>query len=158
MVTWTDVYACVKLSLSWFHCITMCPHLCDHLTSNTLPWLQMRSISFDRHWCTFCFHCRLLLQCSEVWRDIWGSEHKAHNTLTILLTAAFMLIIGQAVCLCPLLDANTQSTSALQWSVSYHKHFFNSTFNLPGLKSPQTTIWHQPQLLHCDGTEQRNMI
>lgn len=46
----------------------------------------------------------------------------------------------------------------LQWSLSYHKHFFNSTFNLPGLKTPQTTIWHQPQLLHCRGTESGNMI
>lgn len=30
------------------------------------------------------------------------------------------------------------------YSVSYQEHFFNSTFNQPGLKSPQTTIWHQP--------------
>lgn len=141
---WYPVYACVILSLSWIHSTTMCPHL----TSNIVPSLHFISLSLCL--CMFRFHCRLFLQCSEC---------QAYNILTIIrLTAAFMLISCQAVYLCPLLDSSTHSIPTLQCSVSYHKHFFNSTFNLPDLKSPQTTIWHQPQLLHCDGAEQCNVI
>lgn len=123
------------------------------------PWLPMWKISLYLHLYIFCIFAGWFYSV-QVWRDIGSSEHQAYNTHTILLTAAFMLIISQAVCLCPLLDANTHSTHTptRQWSASYHKHFFNSTFNLPGLKTPQTTIWHQPQLLHCFGTEERNVI
>lgn len=65
--------------------------------------------------------------------------------------------------------ASSQSACAPCWtephtapaphrSVSHQPHFFNSPFHLPGLKTPQTTIWHQPQLLHCVGNERRNTI
>ena len=139
---WYPVYACVILSPSWI--TTMYPHL----TSNILP--SVHCISLSLCLCTFRFHCSLFLQCSEC---------QAYNILTIIpLTAAFTLISRQAVYLCPLLDSSSHSNPTLQCSVSYHKHFFNSTFNLPDLKSPQTTIWHQPQLLHCDGAEQCNVI
>lgn len=91
--------------------------------------------------------------CASVFRCVGVLKHPTSNTHSSLHAADLPGSLSV-----PPVGWNPSRHSRLQWSVSYHEHFFNSTFNLPGLKTPQTTIWHQPQLLHCSGTEERNMI
>lgn len=91
--------------------------------------------------------------CASVFRCVGVLKHPTSNTHSSLHAADLPGSLSV-----PPVGWNLSRHSRLQWSVSYHEHFFNSTFNLPGLKTPQTTIWHQPQLLHCSGTEERNMI
>lgn len=97
-------------------------------------------------------------RCAET-LEFQNTLHMRHTqTHTILLTAALTQLFPIEVCLCPLLDSNLHSTARYCAA----SHITSTSLTLlsicQGLKSPQTTIWHQPQLFHCSGTGSRNLI